>query len=136
MKDDLVKIFTYKARLTNAQRFEFATNKKSKGYKTRIGKKGINGVQLKRISGKLTGVLKLQISKQGHVDTGRMFNQTKVRATVGARGELVAIVLSRVDYWKYVDGNFDILKNAMKTRKWKEVEKQFNEFNQGHPKRK
>ena len=128
-------IYTYKARLTNAQRYEFAEKKKRKGYKTRIGKKGINGVQLRKISNALSGVLKTQIRRQGHVDTGKMVNGTKVIATIGARGELVAKVFSKADYWKYVNGNYDILENAMKTRKWKEIEEQFNEYNQGHPKR-
>ena len=135
MDSEYLHIYTYKARLTNAQRYEFAEKKKRKGYKTRIGKKGINGVQLRKISNALSGVLKTQIRRQGHVDTGKMVNGTKVIATIGARGEMVAKVFSKADYWKYVNGNFDILENAMKTRKWKEVEEQFNEFNQGHPKR-
>tara|TARA_R110000782_G_scaffold218071_4_gene305444 strand:- start:373 stop:750 length:378 start_codon:yes stop_codon:yes gene_type:complete len=124
MDSEYIHIYTYKARLTNAQRYKFAKKKK-----------GINGVQLRKISNALTGVLKTQIRKQGHVDTGKMVNGTKVIATIGARGELVAKVFSKADYWKYVNGNFDILENAMKTRKWKEIEEQFNIYNQGHPKR-
>lgn len=135
MDSDYVHIYTYKARLTNAQRFQFAEKKKRKGYKTRIGKKGINGVQLRKISRLLSGVLKTQIRRQGHVDTGKMVNGTKVIATIGARGELVAKVFSKADYWKYVNGNYDILENAMKTKEWKEIEKEFNVYNQGHPKR-
>jgi hypothetical protein len=124
MENEYELIYTYKARINNSQRHNFAKRKK-----------GINGVQLRKISNALTGVLKTQIRKQGHVDTGKMVNGTKVIATIGARGELVAKVFSKADYWKYVNGNFDILENAMKTRKWKEVEKQFNEYNAGHPKR-
>ena len=120
MDSEYIHIYTYKARLTNAQRYKFAKKKK-----------GINGVQLRKISNALTGVLKTQIRKQGHVDTGKMVNGTKVIATIGARGELVAKVFSKADYWKYVNGNFDILENAMKTRKWKSYVKMFNEFNQG-----
>jgi superoxide dismutase len=128
MDSENIHIYTYKARINNAQRFDFAKKKTKK-------KKGINGVQLRKISNALTGVLKTQIRKQGHVDTGKMVNGTKVIATIGARGVLVAKVFSKADYWKYVNGNFEILENAMKTRKWKQVEDQFNEYNQGHPKR-
>jgi hypothetical protein len=134
MKESIL-IYTYKAKFSNSQRFQFAEKKKRKGYKTRIGKNGINGVQLRKIGRLLTRVLRIQIYSQGHVDTAKMVNGIKVIATIGARGELVAKVFSKVDYWKYVNGNFDILKNAIKTRRWKEAEKEFNEYNQNHPKR-
>ena len=97
-------------------------------------KKGITNVQLRTISRKVTGVVKTQIRKQRHIDTGKMLRVTKVIATIGARGELVAKIFS-TDYWKYVDGNFDILNNAIKTRKWKDIEKEFNEMNEGSNKR-
>ena len=132
MNEDIHHIITLKGRITNAMRFQFAEKKKRKGYKTRKKKKGISGIQLGVISRKLTGVVKTRIRQQGHVDTGKMLRKTKVIATIGARGELVAKIFS-TDYWKYVDGNFDILINSQKTRKWKEIEKMFNEFNVGHP---
>ena len=124
--EDITLIHTYKAKLTNTQRLEFAAYKRRRPK----GKKGITNVELRLISRKLTGELKNQIRRQRHIDTGKMLRVTKVTATIGARGELVAKVFS-TDYWKYVDGNFDILKNAMKTRKWKSYVKMFNEFNQG-----
>ena len=123
---DITLIYTYKAKLTNTQRLEFAAYKRRKPK----GKKGITNVELRLISRKLTGELKNQIRRQRHIDTGKMLRVTKVTATIGARGELVAKVFS-TDYWKYVDGNFDILKNAMKTRKWKSYVEMFNEFNKG-----
>jgi len=129
MSDELILIYTYKAKITNAMRFKFA------GYKTRISKKGINGVQIRKIGLALTGALKTKIRQMGHVDTGRMVNGIKATATIGARGEMVAKIYSRMDYWKYVDGNFEILEKAMKARKWKETEKLFNKYNQFHPKR-
>ena len=130
MNEKIILIYTHKARFSNSERLEFA------GYKRRKpkNKKGITNTELRLISRKLTGELKNQIRRQRHIDTGKMLRVTKVTATIGSRGELVAKVFS-TDYWKYVDGNFDILKNAMKTRKWKSYEKMFNEMNKDHPKR-
>ena len=130
MKEEIVLIYTYKAKFSNSDRMEFAAYKRRKPKK----KKGITNTELKLISRKLTGQLKNQIRRQRHIDTGKMLRVTKVTATVGARGEMIAKVFS-TDYWKYVDGNFDILKNVMKTRKWKAIEKTFNEMNADHPKR-
>lgn len=127
MIDEIIHIYTNKSKLNNALRFEFAKKKPKK-------KKGITNTQLRTISRKLTGVVKTQIRKQRHVDTGKMLRVTKVIATIGARGELVAKIFS-TDYWIYVDGNFDILNNAIKTRKWKEIEKEFNTLNEGSNKR-
>ena len=106
MEDEIIKIFTYKARFSNSERLEFAAYKRRKPK----GKKGITNVELRLISRKLTGELKNQIRRQRHVDTGKMLRVTKVTATVGARG--------------------------MKTRKWKSYEKMFNEMNKDNPKRK
>lgn len=130
MKEEIILIYTHKARFSNPERLEFAAYKRRKPK----NKKGITNTELRLISRKLTGELKNQIRRQRHIDTGKMLRVTKVTATIGSRGELVAKVFS-TDYWKYVDGNFDILKNAMKTRKWKSYEKMFNEMNKDHPKR-
>ena len=130
MNEEIILIYTHRAKFSNSERLEFAAYKRRKPK----NKKGITNTELRLISRKLTGELKNQIRRQRHIDTGRMLRVTKVTATICSRGELVAKVFS-TDYWKYVDGNFDILKNAMKTRKWKSYEKMFNEMNKDHPKR-
>jgi len=130
MNEEIILIYTHKAKFSNSERLDFAAYKRRKPK----NKKGITNTELRLISRKLTGELKNQIRRQRHIDTGKMLRVTKVTATIGARGELVAKVFS-TDYWKYVDGNFNILKNAMKTRKWKSYEKMFNEMNKDHPKR-
>tara|TARA_R100000951_G_scaffold110793_1_gene109081 strand:- start:863 stop:1237 length:375 start_codon:yes stop_codon:yes gene_type:complete len=124
MIEELVHIYTKRFKLSNPEIMEFARRKKSRG------KKQITNKELKLIGRKLTRVLKQQIRKQGHVDTGKMVDTIQVDATIGSNRGLVAKI-NAVDYWKYVNGVFDILDNAMKSRAWKKIEKEFNRLNRG-----
>jgi len=124
MIEELAHIYTKRFKLSNPEIMEFARRKKSRG------KKQITNKELKLIGRKLTRVLKQQIRKQGHVDTGKMVDTIQVDATIGSNRGLVAKI-NAVDYWKYVNGVFDILDNAMKSRAWKKIEKEFNSLNRG-----
>ena len=128
MIEEVTTILTKRYRLSNAERMEFARRKKSKG------KKLITNKELRLISRKLTRVLKQQIRKQGHVDTGKMLKTIEAIATLGGNSDLV-VKINAVDYWKYVNGIFNILANAMKTRAWAKVVKEFNSLNRGADKK-
>ena len=124
MIGEIIHILTKKTKLSNTERFEFARRKNTKN------KRVITNKELRLISRKLTRVLKQQIRKMGHVDTGKMVNTIEVVATLGSNGKMVAKI-SAVDYWKYVNANFEILEKAIKTRAWDKVEKEFNSLNRG-----
>ena len=124
MIEDLVHIYTKKFSWTNSERIEFARRKKTKR------KKQITNKELRKISRKLTRVLKQQIRKMGHVDTGKMVNTIEVDATIGSDRELVAKI-NAVDYWKYVNGIFGILDKAMRSRAWMKVKNEFDRLNRG-----
>ena len=124
MIEELVHIYTKKFNWTNSERMEFARRKKTKR------KKQITNKELRKISRKLTRVLKQQIRKMGHVDTGKMVNTIEVDATIGSNRELVAKI-NAVDYWKYVNGIFGILDKAMRSRAWIKVKNEFDRLNRG-----
>jgi len=124
MIEELVHIYTKKFSWTNSERMEFARRKKTKR------KKQITNKELRKISRKLTRVLKQQIRKMGHVDTGKMVNTIEVNATIGSNRELVAKI-NAVDYWKYVNGIFGILDKAMRSRAWLKVKNEFDRLNRG-----
>ena len=124
MIEELVHIYTKKFSWTNSERMEFARRKKTKR------KKQITNKELRKISRKLTRVLKQQIRKMGHVDTGKMVNTIEVDATIGNDRELVAKI-NAVDYWKYVNGIFGILDKAMRSRAWIKVKNEFDRLNRG-----
>jgi len=124
MIEAIETILTKRYRLSNAERMEFARRKKSKG------KKQITNKELRLISRKLTRVLKQQIRKMGHVDTGKMVKTIEVDATIGSNRELVAKI-NAVDYWKYVNGIFGILDKAMRSRAWLKVKNEFDRLNRG-----
>ena len=128
MIEAIETILTKRYRLSNAERMGFARRKKSKG------KKVITNKELRLISRKLTRVLKQQIRKQGHVDTGKMLKTIEAIATLGGNSELV-VKINAVEYWKYVNGIFNILANAMKSRAWAKVVKEFNSLNRGSDKK-
>tara|TARA_R110002153_G_scaffold77243_1_gene198503 strand:+ start:1249 stop:1659 length:411 start_codon:yes stop_codon:yes gene_type:complete len=128
MIEEVITILTKRYRLSNTERMEFARRKKSKG------KKVITNKELRLISRKLTRVLKQQIRKQGHVDTGKMLKTIEAIATLGGNSELV-VKINAVEYWKYVNGIFNVLANAMKTRAWAKVVKEFNGLNRGADKK-
>lgn len=117
MNEELIHIITLRSKL----RYNFATRSKTNDITKR---------ELRQIERDLTRLLKRQIEKQGHVDTGLMVRTIKVEVRSSARGNMITNILG-VDYWKYVNGNFDIFENAQKTRAWKKIEGDFNFFNRG-----
>ena len=128
MIEELEHIYTKTFRWNNAERMEFARRKKTKR------KKQITNKELRSISKKLTRVLRQQIRKMGHVDTGKMVKTIEAIATLGSNSELV-VKINAVEYWKYVNGIFNILANAMKTRAWAKVVKEFDSLNRGADKK-
>ena len=74
MEDEIIKIFTYKAKFSNSERLEFAAYKRRKPK----GKKGITNVELRLISRKLTGELKNQIRRLnlGRAEGSGRFSQS------------------------------------------------------------
>tara|TARA_R110002050_G_scaffold51356_3_gene118117 strand:+ start:353 stop:727 length:375 start_codon:yes stop_codon:yes gene_type:complete len=124
MIEELEHIYTKTFRWNNAERMEFARRKKTKR------KKQITNKELRSISKKLTRVLRQQIRKMGHVDTGKMVKTIEVQATIGNSRELVAKI-NAVDYWKYVNGIFGILDKAMRSRAWLKVKNEFDRLNRG-----
>lgn len=124
MTEELEHIYTKRFRWNNAELMEFARRKKTKR------KKQITNKELRSISKKLTRVLRQQIRKMGHVDTGKMVKTIEVQATIGNSRELVAKI-NAVDYWKYVNGIFGILDKAMRSRAWLKVKNEFDRLNRG-----
>tara|TARA_R110000772_G_scaffold44549_1_gene102429 strand:+ start:382 stop:732 length:351 start_codon:yes stop_codon:yes gene_type:complete len=114
MKDSQELVFTIKERNTQ----EFATKRKNT----------ITNRELRKIERALTRLVKRQIEKQGHVDTGLMVRTIQVKVKSGARGNMITEVFA-VDYWKYVNGDFDIYNNTKRSRAYKEVQKDFNQLN-------
>lgn len=119
MELELIRII--KATFSRTTRENFAKRSKTND----ITKK-----ETRQIERKLTKLLQKQIEKQGHVDTGLMVRTIKVEVKPDARGKMVTKIFA-VDYWKYVNGRFDILSNVEKTREWKKVEGDFNFLNRG-----
>ena len=124
MTEELEHIYTKRFRWNNAELMEFARRKKTER------KKQITNKELRSISKKLTRVLRQQIRKMGHVDTGKMVKTIEVQATIGNSRELVAKI-NAVDYWKYVNGIFGILDKAMRSRAWLKVKNEFDRLNRG-----
>jgi hypothetical protein len=102
-----------------------------KGERVEMARRGksnkITSRQLRELSDRLTAILKTQIRKQGHVDTGKMVQSIEVKVT-SKRGRMITNIKA-VNYWKYVNGNFDILDNATSTRRWESVEEDFKKYN-------
>ena len=78
----------------------------------------------------LTRLLKKQIEKQGHVDTGKMLRSIRITVKPDNRGKMLVDVFG-VDYWKFVNGDFKILRNVQSTRAWKKIEGDYNFLNRG-----
>lgn len=117
MKEELVHIATLKSKM----RYTFATRSKTND---------ITRAQTREIERGLTRVLQRQIEKQGHVDTGLMVRTIRVKVRPDSRGKML-VDIEAVDYWKYVNGFFDILENAQRRRDWKKLEGDFNFYNRG-----
>lgn len=99
-------------------------------FATRSNTNDITNRELRTIERRLTRILQKQIEKQGHVDTGLMVRTIQVKVKPDSRGKMLTEVYG-VYYWVYVNGYFDILKNAQKRRDWKAVEGDFNFLNRG-----
>ncbi|QDP49125.1 MAG: hypothetical protein Unbinned706contig1001_4 [Prokaryotic dsDNA virus sp.] len=117
MEEELIHIITLRSKL----RYNFATRSKTNDITKR---------EIRQIERDLTRVLQKQIEKQGHVDTGLMVRTIKVEIRPSSRGKMITNILG-VDYWKYVNGNYDIFNNAQRTRAWKKIEGDFNFLNRG-----
>jgi len=117
MTEELIHIITLRSKL----RYNFATRSKTNDITRR---------ELRQIERDLTKVLQKQIEKQGHVDTGLMVRTIKVEVRPNRQGSMV-VDISAVDYWKYVNGRFDIFQNAQRSRAWKKIEGDFNFYNRG-----
>jgi len=117
MEEELIHIITLRSKL----RINLATRSKTNNITKR---------ELREIERRLTRVLQRQIEKQGHVDTGLMVRTIRVKVRPDRRGKMV-VDIKAVDYWKYVNGNFDIFENAQRRRDWKKIEGDFNFLNRG-----
>lgn len=115
---EIVLLFTLKGRRVKEA---FATRSKTNDISNR---------DLRTIERRLTRLLQKQINDQGHVDTGLMVRTIQVKVSPDSRGKMITEVFG-VYYWVYVNGYFDILKNAQNTRAWKTVEGDFNFLNRG-----
>jgi len=116
-EEKLVHIITLKSKL----RYNFATRSKTND----ITKKEIKGIERR-----LTKELQKQIKTQGHVKTGKMMRTIRVKVKPDSRGRML-VTINAVFYWKYVNGRFDIFKNAQSKRGWKKIEGDFNFLNRG-----
>ena len=117
MIEKLIHIVTLKSKI----RINLATKSKTNDITRR---------ETREIERGLTKVLQRQIEKQGHVDTGLMVRTIRVKVRPNRQGSMI-VDINAVDYWKYVNGNFDIFENAQRTRAWKSIEKDFNFYNRG-----
>lgn len=117
MMEEIVHIATLKSKM----RYTFATRSKTND---------ITRAQTVEIERGLTRVLQRQIEKQGHVDTGLMVRTIRVKVRPDSRGKML-VDIEAVEYWKYVNGFFDILENAQRRRDWKKLEGDFNFYNRG-----
>ena len=117
MKEELIHIITLKSKI----RIDLAKRSKTNDITRR---------ETREIERDLTRVLQKQIEKQGHVDTGLMVRTIRVKVRPNRQGRMI-VDINAVDYWKYVNGNFDIFENAQRTRAWKKTEGDFNFYNRG-----
>jgi hypothetical protein len=72
-------------------------------------------------------LIKNEIRRQGLVRTGRMVGS--IKTTILNSTNQMRIDVDGVDYLKYVDGNYDIIKRVQRGRKYKEIEEDFDKLN-------
>lgn len=67
----------------------------------------------------LTKLYKDEIKRQDLIDTGLMLRTIEAKAKI-VNSE-IEITLSATDYFKFVDGNFDVTENVQKSNGWDKV---------------
>jgi hypothetical protein len=66
---------------------------------------------MREFARRIDKIIKDEIRRQDLIDTGKMIGAIKSKVTIGSMGQMDVDVKS-TDYFKYVDGNFNILSNA------------------------
>jgi len=79
-----------------------------------------NKKKLKVLNNKLTKLLRKYI-KDNHFQTGNMMRNTATKMEVKRNYQVIIYLRSTTDYWKYVEGDFDIIDKAFIGSKYKKI---------------
>jgi len=84
--------------------------------------------ELRVLERRLVKIVRNQIINQGLVDTGNMLRSITAKVSRNSRNQM-KVEIGGIDYLKYVNGNFDFIGKAKRTRAYIKVENDFNELN-------
>jgi hypothetical protein len=88
----------------------------------------VNRRDLRILGRRIVKIVKAEIGRQGLIDTGNMLRSIKAKVSVSSRNKM-KVDITGIDYLKYVDGNFNVIDKAKRTRAYKKVEEDFNILN-------
>jgi hypothetical protein len=75
--------------------------------------------ELKRASDLLAKLIKDELSRQKLIDSGNLIKSIKPRYTITSQGYKLSI--EALDYFKYLDARYNIMKNVLSSAAFKEV---------------
>ena len=78
--------------------------------------------RVKKVSRDLEKLVRDQITEQDHVDTGAMRASITADVIFTASGFELEVV--GLDYFAYVSGNYNIMKNVLKSKRYKNIEQE------------
>ena len=71
-----------------------------------------NKTIISKIESTITGLIREEITRQDLIDTGNMIRSIKTTAKVSSNNFTFSV--EAVDYFKYIDGDYNIVSNVMK----------------------
>lgn len=77
---------------------------------------------VKGITRKLEKIVRDQITEQDHVDTGAM--RASITADVKFTKTGFELEIVGLEYFAYISGDYNIMKNVFKSKKYKDLEKE------------
>lgn len=77
--------------------------------------------EIKKLSRRLAKLIRDEITAKGLVDTGAM--RSSVMAAVKLNKKGFEIELNAIEYYAYLDGDYNITRDALKSKAYKQLEK-------------
>ena len=72
-------------------------------------------------------IIKDEIRRQDLIKTGKMIGSIKCKVSMGSMQQM-NVDIDAVDYFKYVNGNFNVLRNSFNSSKYQTILIEFRKF--------
>ena len=83
--------------------------------------------ELRKFARQIEDVIKDEIRNQDLIQTGNMLRSIKCKVAIGSMQQM-DVTVDAVDYFKYVNGDFNVLRNAFNSSKYQTILIEFRKF--------